>query len=149
MKANPGNLSPAARVAAGATAVIAVLYVIGVIVFNVVFASHQAAQSDYYLSTRLAAAAHDPGMLGESATVAGRSAASGDVDADSAPVFLWLASGTGTITTHSPGAPALPAGLLAAHPPRDGLAFTATLGRTGAFRLELARVGGRWLIAGQ
>ncbi|HLK74367.1 MAG TPA: histidine kinase dimerization/phospho-acceptor domain-containing protein, partial [Streptosporangiaceae bacterium] len=143
------KLNPAARVAAGATAVIAALYVIGVIVFNVVFASHQAAQSDYYLSTRLAAAAHDPGMLGESATVAGRSAASGDVDADSAPVFLWLASGTGTVTAHSPGAPELPAGLLAAHPPRDGLAFTATLGRTGAFRLELARVGGRWLIAGQ
>ncbi len=35
------KLSPAARVAAGATAVIAVLYVIGVIVFNVLFASHQ------------------------------------------------------------------------------------------------------------
>ncbi len=143
------SLSPAARVAAGATAVIAVLYVIGVIVFNVVFARHQTAQSDYYLGTRLAAAAHDPAMLGQSATAAGRSAVSDDVDADSAPVFLWLASGTGTITAHGPGAPELPAGLLAAHPPRDGLAFTTDLGRTGAFRLRMARDGGGWLIAGQ
>ena len=141
--------SPAARVAAGATAVIAVLYVIGVIVFNVLFASHQTAQSDFYLGTRLAVAAHDPGMLGLSATAAGRSAASDDVDADSAPVFLWLASGTGTITAHSPGAPGLPAGLLAAHPPRDGLALTADLGRTGAFRLLMTRHDDGWLIAGQ
>jgi hypothetical protein len=57
MKPGPAKLSPAAKVAAGATAVIAVLYVIGVIVFNVLFASHQTAQSDYYLGTRLTAAA--------------------------------------------------------------------------------------------
>ena len=67
MKASPGNLSPAARVAAAATAVIAVLYVIAVIVFNVLFASHQTAQSDYYLGTRLTAAATDPALLGQSA----------------------------------------------------------------------------------
>jgi signal transduction histidine kinase len=143
------KVSPAARVAAGATAVIAVLYVIGVIVFNVLFASHQTAQSDYYLGTRLAAAAHDPAILSQSAATARSSLASDDVDADSAPVFLWLVNATGTVTAHSPGAPALPAGLLAAHPPHDGLAFTAGLGSTGAFRLKLARDGGSWLIAGQ
>ena len=38
-----------------------------------------------------------------------------------APVFLWAANTAGTVTAHSPGAPALPAGLTA-HPPRDGLA---------------------------
>ena len=142
------KVSPAARVAASATAVIAVLYVIGVIVFNVLFASHQTAQSDYYLGTRLAAAAHDPAVLSQSAARAG-STASDDVDADSAPVFLWLVSATGTVTAHSPGAPGLPVGLLAAHPPHDGLAFTAGLGQTGAFRLKLIRDGGSWLIAGQ
>jgi signal transduction histidine kinase len=149
MKANPGKLNPAAKVAAGATAVIAVLYVIGAIVFNVLFASHQTTQSDYYLATRLTAAAHYPAMLGQSAAAAGSSAASGDVDADSAPVFLWLVSAAGTVTAHSPGAPGLPAGLLAAHPPRDGLAFTTDLGRADAFRLKLTRDGGNWLIAGQ
>jgi two-component system, OmpR family, sensor histidine kinase CiaH len=149
MKANPGNLSPAAKVAAGATAVAAVLYVIGVIVFNVLFASHQTAQSDYYLGTRITAAAHDPGVLSESVAAAGSSAATDDVDADSAPVFLWLVNATGTVTAHSPGSPGLPAGLLAAHPPHDGLAFTTDLARTGAFRLKLMRDGSNWLIAGQ
>jgi len=126
MKANPVKLNPAAKVAAGATAVIAVLYVIGVIVFNVLFASHQTAQSDYYLATRLTAAGHDPAMLSQSAVATGSSAAGGDVDADSAPVFLWLVNAAGTVTAHRPGAPALPAGLFAAHPPHDGLAFTST-----------------------
>jgi two-component system sensor histidine kinase CiaH len=149
MKANPGNLSPAAKVAAGATAVIAVLYVIGVIVFNVLFASHQTAQSDYYLGTRLTAAAHDPGLLSQSVAAAGSSAATDDVDADSAPVFLWLVNAAGTVTAHSPGSPGLPAGLLAAHPPHDGLAFTTDLAKTGAFRLKLTRDGSNWLIAGQ
>ncbi|HEV2254034.1 MAG TPA: HAMP domain-containing sensor histidine kinase [Streptosporangiaceae bacterium] len=142
------KLNPAARVAAGATAVIAVLYVIGVIVFNVVFAIHQTAQSDYYLGTRLAAAAHDPAILSQDAATAG-SSASDDVDADSAPVFLWLVNPAGTVTAHSPGAPGLPDGLFAAHPPHDGLALTAGLGKTGAFRLKLIRDGGSWLIAGQ
>ena len=149
MRARPGNLSPAARVAAAATAVIAVLYVIAVIVFNVLFASHQTAQSDYYLGTRLTAAAGNRALLSQSAAVAGSSATADDVDADSAPVFLWLVNGAGTVTAHSPGAPGLPAGLLAAHPPHDGLAFTADLAKTGAFRLKLARDGSSWLIAGQ
>jgi two-component system, OmpR family, sensor histidine kinase CiaH len=143
------KLSPAARVAAVATAVIAVVYVIGAIVFNVLFASHQTEQSDYYLGTRLTAAVHDPLLLSQSADTAGSSAASDDVDADSAPVFLWLTSAAGKVTAHSPGAPRLPAGLLAAHAPRDGLAFTADLGSGDAFRLKLARDGTGWLIAGQ
>ena len=143
------KLSPAAKVAAGATAVIAVVYVIGVIVLNVLFASHQTAQSDYYLGTRLIAAAHDPALLSQSVAAAGSSAASDDVDADSAPVFLWLVNATGAVTAHSPGAPGLPAGLLAAHPAHDGMAFTTDLGSMGAFRLKLARDGSSWLIAGQ
>ena len=143
------KLSPAARVAAVATAVIAVLYVIGVIVFNVLFASHQIQQSDYYLATRLTAAVHDPPLLSQGAAAAGSPAASDDVDADSAPVFLWSVNAAGMVTAHSPGAPALPAGLLAAHPPHDGLAFTTRLVSTGAFRLKLARDGSGWLIAGQ
>jgi two-component system sensor histidine kinase CiaH len=141
--------SPAAQVAAAATAVIAVIYIIGVIVFNVLFASHQTAQSDYYLRTRLTAAAGDPAIFSQNAAAARSSSTSGDVDADAAPVFLWLVNATGTVTAHSTGAPELPPGLLAAHPPHDGLAFTSDLGRTGAFRLELARTGSGWLIAGQ
>jgi signal transduction histidine kinase len=148
-RAGARSLSPAAKVAAGATAVIAVLYVIGVIVFNVLFASHQTQQSDYYLATRLTAAARDPAILGQNVAVAGSDEATYDVDADSAPVFLWLVSATGTVRAHSPGAPGLPPGLLAADPPHDGLAFTTDLRHTGPFRLKLTRDGSNWLIAGQ
>ncbi len=143
------KLSPAVRVAAAATTIVAVVYVIGVIVFNVLFASHQTGQSDYYLATRLTAAAADPAILNQGVVVAGSSSASYDVDADSAPVFLWLVNAAGTVTAHSPGAPALPAGLLATYPPHDGLAFTTDLGSADAFRLELTRDGSNWLIAGQ
>ena len=143
------KLSPAVRVAATATAVIAAVYVVGVIVFNVLFASHQTEQSDYYLATRLTAAVHDPAILNQSVATAGSSTATYDVDADSAPVFLWLVNAAGTVTAHSPGAPRLPAGLLAARAPHDGLAFTTELGNTDAFRLKLTRDGSNWLIAGQ
>ena len=79
------------------------------IVLNVLFASHQTEQSDYYLATRLTAAVHDPPLLSQSVAAAGSSAATDDVDADSAPVFLWSVNPAGTVTAHSPGAPALPA----------------------------------------
>jgi two-component system sensor histidine kinase CiaH len=146
------SLSPAAKVAAGATAVIAVVYVIGAIVLNLLFASHQTEQSDDHLAARLTSAAHDPSMLSQheaqdgSAPTADNDGA--DVDANTAPVFLWSVNAAGAVTG-SPGAPALPAGLLAAHPPHEGLAFTASLGSPGAFRLKLARDGSGWLIAGQ
>src|SRR5260370_40673275 len=91
------------------------------------------------------AAAHDPAMLSHGAATAGWSA-SDDVDADSAPVFLWLVSATGAVTAHSPGAPGLPVGLLAAHPPHDGLAVTTGLGKTGAVRLTLHRDAGSCLV---
>ncbi len=78
----------------------------------------------------------------------------GDIDADSAPVFLWSADARGNVTAHSPGAPALPAAPLTATLPtvegrRAGLAYTTGLPSVGPFRLKLARAGGGWLIAGQ
>jgi signal transduction histidine kinase len=142
------KLSPAAKVAAGATAVIAVVYVIAVIVLNMLVAAHLSDQTDAHLAARLAAAAKDPSLLGQP-LVPALSGGVPDYDADSAPVFLWLVTPAGKVTAHSPGALALPAGLLAAHPPRDMLAFTATLGGTDVFRLESARDGSNWLIAGQ
>ena len=152
------KLSPAAKVAAGATAVIAVVYVLGVIVLNLLVSSHLTGQNDQRLAERLAAVAHDPAELSQPADPDGsRPAAAGDAadaavptaDDDAAPVFVWAANTAGTVTEHSLGAPALPAGLLTAHPPRDGLAFTARLGSAGAFRLKLTRQGSGWLIAGQ
>jgi len=143
--------SPAAKVAAVATAAIAAVYVIGAVAFNLVLARHMTDQTDARLATRLAAARSDPAALSQPVTGSGAFPRIdlGDIDADSAPVFLWSANAGGTVTGHSPGAPALPAALLAAQHPRDGLAFTASLASVGSFRLRPARDGGGWLIAGQ
>ena len=148
--------SPAVKVAAVATAAIAAVYVIGAVVFNLVLAQHMTDQTDARLAARLSAAQYDPAALSQRVTRPGPSPGVdlGDIDADSAPVFLWSVDARGTVIAHSPGAPTLPAALLAATLPtaegrRAGLAFTAGLASVGPFRLELARVSGGWLIAGQ
>ncbi len=148
--------SPAAKVAAVATAAIAAIYVIGAIVFNLVLARHMTDQTDARLAARLSAAQYDPAALSQRVTRPGPSQGVdlGDIDADSAPVFLWSADARGNVTAHSPGAPALPAAPLAATLPtvegrRAGLAFTTGLPSVGPFRLKLARASGGWLIAGQ
>jgi two-component system, OmpR family, sensor histidine kinase CiaH len=116
-----------------------------------VVSAHLTEQSDDRLNARLVAARHDPAVLSQRETRPGTFAAvdDADADADAAPVFLWAVGARGSITAHSPGGPALPAGLLAAHPPRDGQAFTENLPAIGPFRLKVARDGSGWLIAGQ
>ena len=148
--------SPAAKVAAVATAAIAAVYVIGAVVFNLVLARHMTDQTDARLAARLSAAQYDPAALSQRVTRPGPypGVDLGDIDADSAPVFLWSADARGNVTAHSPGAPALPAAPLAATLPtaegrRAGLAFTTGLPSVGPFRLKLARASGGWLIAGQ
>ncbi len=145
------RLSPAAKVAAGATAVIAVIYILGVIVLNVVVSAHLTEQNDDRLIGRLAAARHDPAMLSQPVIRSGEPPAAPDLDndADSAPVFLWALTAGGSVTAHSPGAPALPAGLPRAFASPGGLATTVTLGPAGRFRLDAVRDGGGWLVAGQ
>jgi len=145
------KVSPAARVAAMATAVIAVVYIICVTVLSLVVSSHLTGQNDERLAGRLAIARHDRDALSQRVAPAGSGPGSedGDVDGDSAPVFLWSANASGAITAHSPGAPALPAALLAGDTLREGFAKTVTLGSAGPFRLKMTRSGRGWLIAGQ
>jgi signal transduction histidine kinase len=145
------RVSPAARVAAMATAVIAVVYIICVTVLNTVVSGHLTDQNDERLAARLAIARHDPDALGAQVARAGLSPASedDDIDGDSAPVFLWSVNASGAITAHSPNAPALPATLLAGDTLREGFAKTAALGSAGAFRLKMTRAGNGWLMAGQ
>jgi signal transduction histidine kinase len=145
------KLSPAVRVAAAATAVIAVVYVIGAIVLYLLVSSHLTEQNDDSLAARLTNARHDPSLFDQQTARPDSSspADDDDVDADSAPVFLWSVNAGGSATEHTQGAPALPASLLAAHAPRDGLAVTANLGPSGAFRLKMARNGSGWLVAGR
>ena len=140
------GFSPAVRVAAVATAAIAVVYVIGAVVLNVVVAGHMTAQNDDQLGDRLTVARHDPDTLGQ--RVARGDASSSDIDADGAPVFLWAVNGRRVVVAHSPGAPALPPALLTAAALRDGRAVTASLGGSAPFRLKVAEDRGGWLVAG-
>jgi signal transduction histidine kinase len=126
------KLNPAARVAAGATALTAVVYIAGVIAANLLVSNHLADQAD----ARLTLALRDPSMLSEQVT----RTHGPDMDADGVPVFLWAANGRGSEIAHSPGAPRLPAPLRL----RDGQTISVN-----HLRLKMAGHGGRWLIAGQ
>jgi len=130
--------SPAVRVAAVATAAIALLYIIGAIVLNLVVARHMTQQDDDQLSDRLTTARHHPDTLRQRVA---RGDPSSDLDADTAPVFLWAVNARRVVVAHSPGAPALPPALLTADALHDGSAVTANLGRSAPFRLKVAPAG--------
>ena len=138
--------SPAVRVAAVATAAIAVVYVIGAIVLNLVVARHMTQQDDDQLGDRLTVARHHPDTLRQRVA---RGDAGSDLDADSAPVFLWAVNARRVVVAHSPGAPALPPALLTAAALRDGNAVTANLGGAAPFRLKVAQDHRGWLVAGR
>jgi hypothetical protein len=61
------RLGPAARVAATATGIIAVVYVLGAIVLNLVVSARLAQQNDNRLADRLAAASHDQDVFSQRA----------------------------------------------------------------------------------
>src|ERR1035438_3584281 len=109
------------RKPAKATAVIAVVYIICVTVLNVVVSGHLTDQNDERLAGWLAVARHDPDARSQRRARAGSvpSSQDDDIDGGSAPVFLWSVNASGAITAHSPGAPALPATLLASDTPRS------------------------------
>ena len=103
--------SPAVKVAAVATAVLAVVYVAAVIVLNLLVGAHLTGQSDARLADRLSDVRRDPSQLTQPASGPGGRGEPDDLDADSAPVYLWAVNAGGTVTAHSPGAPSLPASL--------------------------------------
>jgi signal transduction histidine kinase len=139
--------SPAVRVAAVATAGIAVVYVIGAIVLNLAVARHMTQQDDDQLSDRLTTARGHPDTLRQ--RIARGDTGGSDLDADGTPVFLWAVNARRVVVAHSPGAPALPPDLLTAGTLHDGKALTANLGRAAPFRLKVARDHRDWLVAGR
>ena len=138
--------SPAVRVAAVATAAIAVVYVIGAVVLNIVVASHLTHQNDDQLGDHLTIARHHPGTLRQRVA---RGDPSSDLDADGAAVYLWAVNSRREVVAHSPGAPGLAPGLLTAAVLHDGSALTAKLRGTAPFRLKVAQDHRGWLVAGQ
>jgi signal transduction histidine kinase len=136
------------RVAAVATAVLAVVFVIAVTVLNLLVGAHLSGQTETRLVDRLSDVQGNPAQIAEPAA----STADGpdDPDTEAAPVYAWAVDAAGTVTARTPGAPALPASLLAGGTARDGLSLSAGLGPHNAlFQLRVARDGGGWLVAGQ
>ncbi|HEX3191385.1 MAG TPA: HAMP domain-containing sensor histidine kinase [Streptosporangiaceae bacterium] len=138
--------SPAVRVAAVATAGIAVVYVICAIVLNLVVARHMTQQDDDQLGDRLTIARHHPDTLRQRVA---RGDTGSDLDSDGAPVFLWAVNTRRVVDAHSPGGPALPPAVLTAGTLRAGTAVTADLGGRAPFRLKVAHAHRGWLVAGQ
>lgn len=144
------RFSPAVKVAAVAAGLLAVVYVIAVIVLNLLVNAHLSEKSEARLTSQLVASRSDPALITRPASGAGAAREPDDLDADSAPVYLWAANADGTVTAHTPGAPSLPASLIRDGTARDGLAVTAGLGpRNAQFKLKMAREGTGWLVAGQ
>lgn len=133
----------AARVAAMATAVVLVVYVIAVIALNVVVARRLTAQVDLRLSSQLAeartATVHLPVTSGEHLDLTNHDP---DDDID-APAFVWSVTGSGVPTALSPNSPTLP------HRTWDGSAPVAFELAGATFRFQSVPVGSGWLVAGQ
>src|SRR5205814_8788249 len=125
---------------------IAVDYVIGAIVVNLVVAQHMTQQDDDQLNDRLTVARHHPDTIRQRVS---RGDAGSDPDADSAPVFVWAVNSRREVAVHSPDAPALPPSLLTAAALRDGNAVTVNLGGLAPFRLKVAQDHHGWLVAGR
>ena len=135
----PPQFGHAARVAAAATLVIAVIYTGCVTALDLVVESRLTAQTDARLDDRLAEASRHMQIT------TGSKGNDDDDDIDAAPVFLWLVGGNGHAQTLTMGAPALPG---VVHPGR-GWPLTMVLGGN-RFRLEARRATGQqWFIAGQ
>lgn len=134
----PPQFAHAARVAAVATLVIAVVYMGCVIVLDRAVASRLTGQTDVRLDDRLAEASRYVLLTKE------HKDNDDDDDIDAAPVFLWLMDANGHSQQLSAGAPALPRSLRPGH----GWPVSAVMG-TNTFRLEAKRVGRQWFVAGE
>jgi len=136
----------AARVAAVTTAAIAVVYLACAIAANLIIAAHLTAQVDSRLGGRLDDLRRHPAELAELFSRPGLAADGDDDDGDGALIIGWLAGAGGRVVARTPGAPGLPASLIAGT--RPGQPVTATLGRSGAFRLKSSVSGPDLLVAG-
>ncbi len=139
------NVVHSLRVAAAATAIVASLYLVAVVAFDVIVVHRLISQVDGRLSDRLSDTVRNPGILHSGPVVSknepGTSGTSTDLD--DAPVFVWKVSNTGRVVASGSAAPALPAGSWS----RRGGIVTSEVG-TSSFRLDAMSYEGGWLVAG-
>ncbi len=102
MKTSNGHRRHAVRVAAVATLIVMVFYVLAAIVLNLIVTNHLISTTDNRLADRLEDARQQTLALHRS------SPPDEDADLDDAPVFLWSIAPSGTATALTPTAPALP-----------------------------------------
>ena len=133
----PPQFAHAARVAAAATLVIAVIYTGCVTALDLAVQSRLTGQTDVRLDDRLAEASRHVQVTTDHK-------GSDDDDIDAAPVFLWLVDSNGHAERLTLGAPALPGAVR----PGTGWPVTMVIGGN-TFRLEARRAGGQWFVAGQ
>jgi two-component system sensor histidine kinase CiaH len=129
----------ALRVAAVATAVVAVAYAIAVGAFDLVVTGHLAAQADQRLEAAL-----DEAVEALHRTPAGSlEPPPATIDPDDTPLTVWRVTATGRVLASQPTAPPLPRSW-----PRNGTLATAAVGHS-VFWLRAVRAEGGWLVAGE
>ncbi len=136
MKTSNGHRRNAVRVAAVATLIVMVFYVIAAIVMNLIVSNHLISTTDNRLSDRLEDARRQTLALPRS------SAPDEDTDVDDAPVFLWSIAPSGTATALTATAPPLPARHWGPDP------VTLDIG-SSTFRFDTLRAHDALLVAAQ
>ena len=136
MKTSKVHRRHAVRVAAVATLIVMVFYVVAAIVLNLIVTNHLISTTDKRLADRLEDARQ------QTLALPGSSAPGGDIDVDNAPVFLWSVAPSGTATALTATAPPLPA----RHWGRDPV--TLDIG-SSAFRFDTLRAHDAVLVAAQ
>jgi len=126
----------AVRVAAVATVLVMVGYVIAAVVLNMIVTNHLVGNADARLQDRLNDASQ------QTLTLPGTSAQGERTDVDDAPIFVWSVAPSGTVTSLTPGAPSLPS--------RGWSSGSVTLPLgASTFRFDAMRSHGGVLVAGQ
>ncbi len=142
----PAQFGHAARVALAATLLVGVVYAGCVTVLDRAVAARLVASVDARLREQLADGVPGPRVTSGArrADADDRARPDDDEDVDEAPVFVWRARpGHGAVRLTA-GAPDLPAGRV-----RTGGGPATVLLGVSTFRLDQARRGGEWLVAGQ
>ena len=103
MKTSRGHRRHAVRVAAVATLIVLVFYVVAAVILNLIVTNHLISTTDNRLGDRLRDARQ------QTLTLPGSATRGTDTDLDDAPVFLWSIAPSGTVTALTPTAPPLPA----------------------------------------
>jgi signal transduction histidine kinase len=136
VKTSRGHRRHAVRVAAVATLIVMVFYVMAAIVMNLIVTNHLISTTDNRLADRLEDARQ------QTLALPGSSASDEDTDLDDAPVFLWSIAPSGTATALTSTAPPLPARHWGPDPVTLGIG-------SSTFRFDTLRAHDSLLVAAQ